>query len=88
MKQMQLLINSLSLLGNRLIQGISTFTLTTVIASNLGADQLGQYILALGYYSVFVTFFGLGLRTLFTRELAREGERASVYLVVVCYNLF
>ena len=81
MKQMQLLINSLSLLGNRLIQGISTFTLTTVIASNLGADQLGQYILALGYYSVFVTFFGLGLRTLFTRELAREGERASVYLV-------
>ena len=81
MKQMQLLINSLSLLGNRLIQGISTFTLTTVIASNLGADQLGQYILALGYYSVFVTFFGLGLRTLFTRELAREGEKASVYLV-------
>ena len=81
MKQVQLLVNSLSLLGNRLIQGISTFTLTTVIARNLGADQLGQYILALGYYSVFVTFFGLGLRTLFTRELAREGERASVYLV-------
>ena len=81
MKQIQLLVNSLSLLGNRLIQGISTFTLTTVIARNLGADQLGQYILALGYYSVFVTFFGLGLRTLFTRELAREGERASVYLV-------
>lgn len=81
MKQMQLLINSLSLLINRLIQGISTFTLTTVIARNLGADQLGQYILALGYYSVFVTFFGLGLRTLFTRELAKDGKKASVYLV-------
>jgi O-antigen/teichoic acid export membrane protein len=81
MKKIQFLINSLSLIGNRLIQGIATFTLTTVIARNLGADLLGQYILAIGYYSVFVNFFGLGLRTLFIRELARGGQKTSVYLV-------
>lgn len=77
----QLLINSLSLLGNRLIQGISTFTLTTVIARNLGAEQLGQYILAIGYYYIFVTLFGLGLKTLFTSELAKKDKKISVYLV-------
>jgi O-antigen/teichoic acid export membrane protein len=81
MTQTQILINSLSLLGNRAIQGVSTFALTTVIARNLGAEQLGQYILAIGYYVIFVTFFGLGLRTLFTRELAKASERTSVYLV-------
>lgn len=81
MTQAQILINSLSLLGNRVIQGIATFALTTVIARNLGAEQLGQYILAIGYYCIFVTFFGLGLRTLFTRELSKTGEKASVYLV-------
>ena len=81
MKQQKLLINSLSLLSNRLIQGISTFALTTVIARNLGAEQLGQYVLAIGYYSVFVTFFGLGIRTLFIRELAKEGGKAPIYLV-------
>ena len=81
MKQQKLLINSVSLLSNRLIQGISTFALTTIIARNLGAEQLGQYVLAIGYYSVFVTFFGLGIRTLFIRELAKEGEKAPIYLV-------
>jgi O-antigen/teichoic acid export membrane protein len=81
MTQARILINSLSLLGNRAIQGVATFTLTTVIARNLGAEQLGQYVLAIGYYVVFVTFFGLGLRTLFTRELAKASEKTPVYLV-------
>lgn len=81
MKQIQLLINSLSLIGNRLVQGIATFILATAIARNLGADRLGQYILAISYYSVFVTFFGLGLRTLFTRELSKDSSKISIYLV-------
>jgi O-antigen/teichoic acid export membrane protein len=81
MKKIRLLINSLSLLSNRLIQGISTFALTTVIARNLGADKLGQYVLAIGFYYIFVTFFGLGLRTLFTRELSRKPDNPGTYLV-------
>jgi O-antigen/teichoic acid export membrane protein len=81
MMRSQLFINSLSLLSNRLIQGISTFALTTVIARSLGAEHLGQYILAIGYYYIFVTLFGLGLKTLFTSELAKKDEEISVYLV-------
>ncbi|TAF06989.1 MAG: polysaccharide biosynthesis protein [Nostocales cyanobacterium] len=81
MAKPKLLKNSLSLLVNRLTQGIATFVLTTVIARNLGADELGQYILAISYYYIFVTFVGQGLKTLFTRELARETEATPVYLV-------
>ncbi|MEA5580245.1 oligosaccharide flippase family protein [Nodularia harveyana UHCC-0300] len=81
MTKPKLLKNSLSLLVNRLTQGIATFILTTVIARNLGAYELGQYILAISYYYIFVTFVGQGLRTLFTRELAREAEATPVYLV-------
>ncbi|MBD2690452.1 oligosaccharide flippase family protein [Anabaena catenula] len=81
MTKPKLLKNSLSLLVNRLTQGVATFVLTTVIARNLGADELGQYILAISYYYIFVTFVGQGLKTLFTRELAREAEATPVYLV-------
>ncbi|HYW21788.1 MAG TPA: oligosaccharide flippase family protein [Nodularia sp. (in: cyanobacteria)] len=81
MTQQKLLKNSLSLLVNRLTQGISSFVLTTVIARNLGAYELGQYILAISYYYIFVTFMGQGLKTLFTRELARESETTAVYLI-------
>jgi O-antigen/teichoic acid export membrane protein len=49
MTKPKLLKNSLSLLVNRLTQGIATFVLTTVIARNLGSHELGQYILAISY---------------------------------------
>jgi O-antigen/teichoic acid export membrane protein len=81
MTEPKLLKNSLSLLVNRLTQGIATFVLTAVIARELGADKLGQYILAISYYYIFVTFVGQGLKTLFTRELSKEAEKTSVYLV-------
>ncbi|HLO83783.1 MAG TPA: oligosaccharide flippase family protein [Nostocaceae cyanobacterium] len=81
MARPKLFKNSLSLLANRLTQGIATFVLTTVIARNLGAYELGQYILGISYYYIFVTFVGQGLKTLFTRELAREAEETPVYLV-------
>jgi O-antigen/teichoic acid export membrane protein len=81
MTQLKLLRNSFSLLANRLTQGISSFVLTTVIARNLGSHELGQYILAISYYYIFVTFISQGLKTLFTRELAKEAEKTPVYLV-------
>jgi O-antigen/teichoic acid export membrane protein len=81
MKKPRLFKNSLSLLVNRLTQGIASFVITTVVARNLGAHELGQYILAVSYYYIFVTLVGQGLKTLFTRELAKEAEATSVYLV-------
>ncbi|MDZ8050725.1 MAG: oligosaccharide flippase family protein [Aulosira sp. ZfuVER01] len=81
MAQPKVLKNSLSLLINRLTQGITTFILTAAIARNLGAYSLGQYLLAVSYYYIFVNFASQALKTLFTRELARSPEETPLYLV-------
>ncbi|OUL37163.1 polysaccharide biosynthesis protein [Nostoc sp. T09] len=81
MANSKLLKNSLSLLINRITQGITTFVITAAIARNLGASELGQYTLAISYYYIFVTIASQGLKTLFTRELARKPEEIPVYLV-------
>lgn len=77
----KLAINSISMLVNRLTQGIATFVLTAAIARTLGAYALGQYLLAISYYCIFVNLASQGFKTLFTRELARDPEITPVYLV-------
>jgi len=69
------------MLVNRLTQGIVTFVLTAAIARTLGAYALGQYLLAISYYYIFVNLASQGFKTLFTRELARDPEITPVYLV-------
>lgn len=77
----KLTVNSIALLANRLTQGIATFILTAAIARTLGAESLGQYLLAINYYYIFVNLASQGFKTLFTRELARDPEITPVYLV-------
>jgi O-antigen/teichoic acid export membrane protein len=81
MSKPKLLINSLSLLVSRLTQAIVTFILTTIIARNLGADELGNYILGISYYYIFVEGVGQPLKTLFTRELAQKPAEKVRYLI-------
>jgi O-antigen/teichoic acid export membrane protein len=76
-----LAVNSIAMLANRLTQGIATFILTAAIARTLGADALGQYLLAISYYYIFVNLASQGFKTLFTRELTRNLDPTSVYLV-------
>lgn len=73
--------NSLSILINRLTQSITTFVLVAFIARILGSYQLGQYLLAFSYYFIFMTIASEGLKTLFTREIARNPQETSVYFV-------
>ncbi|WP_375471488.1 oligosaccharide flippase family protein [uncultured Nostoc sp.] len=73
--------NSLSMMLNRLAQSITAFVLTASIARTLGAEALGQYLLAYSYYFIFVGIASQGLKTLFTRELAREPQKTPVYLM-------
>ncbi|WP_335215353.1 oligosaccharide flippase family protein [Nostoc sp.] len=73
--------NSLSMIVNRLAQSITAFVLTASIARTLGAEALGQYLLAYSYYFIFVGIASQGLKTLFTRELAREPEKTPIYLM-------
>lgn len=77
----KLIGNSISMLVNRLTQGIATFVLTATIARTLGADALGQYLLAINYYFIFVNVASQGFKTLFTRELTHNPEIAPIYLV-------
>jgi O-antigen/teichoic acid export membrane protein len=77
----KLAVNSIAMLANRLTQGIASFILTAAIARTLGAEVLGQYLLAISYYYVFVTLASQGFKTLFTRELTRNLEATPVYLV-------
>lgn len=77
----KLLINSVSVLINRLAQSITTFVLVAAIARILGAYELGQYMLAFSYYYVFMTLASQGLKTLFTRELSLYPAETPVYLV-------
>ena len=72
--------NSLAMLINRLAQSVATFVLSAAIARSLGADALGQYLLAFSLYYIFVTLASQGLRVFFTRELARNPEEISIYL--------
>jgi O-antigen/teichoic acid export membrane protein len=80
-EQKKLTLNSISLLSNRLTQGVATFMLTAAIARTLGAEALGQYLLAINYYYIFVNLSSQGFKTLFTRELTRNPEITPVYLV-------
>jgi O-antigen/teichoic acid export membrane protein len=77
----KLAANSISMLANRLTQGIATFILTAAIARTLGAEALGQYLLAINYYYIFIYLASQGFKTLFTRELTHNPELTPVYLV-------
>jgi O-antigen/teichoic acid export membrane protein len=77
----KLAVNSIAMLANRLTQGVATFILTAAIARTLGTEVLGQYLVAVNYYYIFVNLASQGFKTLFTRELTRNPEITPVYLV-------
>lgn len=80
-EQRKLVTNSISMLVNRLTQGIATFVLTVTIARTLGAHALGQYLLAFSYYYMFMSIVSQGLKSFFIRQISRELQEIPVYLV-------
>lgn len=81
LKGKNLIVNSISMLVGRLTQAIGTFVITAAIARILGAESLGQYLLAMSYYYIFVNIASQGFKSLFTREIAREPELTPVFLI-------
>lgn len=77
----KLLVNSISMLLNRLVQSITNFVLSTAIIRILGAEELGKYLLGFSYYYIFMSVVSQGLKTFFIRELSRKELETSVYLV-------
>jgi len=73
--------NSFSMLVSRLAQSVTTFVLTATIARTLGADALGQYLLAFSFYYIFMSITSQGLKVFFTRELSRAPLEVPAYLI-------
>jgi O-antigen/teichoic acid export membrane protein len=80
-EQRKVVVNSFSILVNRLTQSITSFVLITFIARIRGPYELGQYLLAFSYYFVFMNLASQGFKTLFTREISRNPLETPVYLV-------
>ena len=82
--------NFSSLLTSEVVNRATTFVIYALIARYLGAFKFGQLSLALTLFFVFQVFAGAGLKTLITREVARDRTKTADYLingsavVVVC----
>ncbi|NET73536.1 MAG: oligosaccharide flippase family protein, partial [Sphaerospermopsis sp. SIO1G2] len=66
---------------NKLSRGVVTLVLSAIISRTLGAEVLGQYVLGISFFYIFVNLASQGFKTLFTREIARDPESTPLYLV-------
>lgn len=73
--------NFTSLLTSEVVNRATTFVLYALVARYLGAFEFGQLSLALSLFFVFQVLAGAGLKTLITREVARDKRSTSQYLV-------
>ena len=64
----------------RAIDRGTTFILTLVLASKLGAAAVGTYATALAFYGIFVTAGDAGATLFLIRELAKDKLRTSTYV--------
>jgi len=73
--------NFSSLMASEVVNRATTFVLYALIARYLGTFEFGQLSLALTLFFVFQVLAGAGLKTLITREIARDKTKTSQYLV-------
>lgn len=73
--------NAVSLVTSDLVNRASTFVLYALVARNLGAHEFGQLSLALTYFYLAQVLAVAGLKTLITREVAKNRANTERYLV-------
>jgi O-antigen/teichoic acid export membrane protein len=73
--------NFTSLLTSEVVNRATTFVLYALVARYLGAFEFGQLSLALTLFFIFAVLAGAGLRTLITREVARDRAKTDQYLI-------
>ena len=73
--------NFASLLTSEVVNRAATFILYAMVARYLGTLEFGQLSLALTFLFIFEVFAGAGLKTLITREVARDRAKTGQYLV-------
>ena len=73
--------NAASMLASDVVNRVTTFALYALVARHLGAVEFGQMSLALSMFFTFGVFAGAGLKTLITREVAKDSGQTDRYLV-------
>lgn len=80
MEKAKLAKNTIYYTGALTIQKILAFIYFWFISNSLFPGQLGQYVFALSYATLFSVFVDLGLSPVLTREASKNKEQANVYL--------
>ena len=62
------------------LQKIISFTYFTLLARNLGPENLGKYYFAISFTTVFAIFIDLGLINVLMREVAKRKDRAQLLI--------
>jgi O-antigen/teichoic acid export membrane protein len=73
--------NAIFILMSDVVNRASTFVLYALVARYLGAFEFGQMSLALMLFYTFQVFATAGLKTLVTREVAKDQTETDKYLV-------
>jgi O-antigen/teichoic acid export membrane protein len=68
--------NSVWLIAQPLIMGITSLVVTALVARHLGTNDYGVLLLLLSYAALFSPISNLGLRPYSVREIAASRERA------------
>ena len=64
------------------VQKILAFIYFWLISNSLLPGNLGQYVFALSFSTLFSIFIDLGLSSILTREAAKSKEQANSYLIL------
>lgn len=73
--------NAAALLTSDVLNRATTFVMYVLVARYLGIFEVGQMSLALTLFYVFQVFAVAGLKTLITREVAKDTNKTDQYLV-------
>jgi len=77
----RLITNTYSMFIAQGLQPFLSILLVVVIGRTLGKEIYGQYIIIFQIYSIFQITCSLGLKTLLTREVAKDKSNSNRYLV-------
>ncbi len=63
-----------------ILQKVVSFTYFTLLARNLGPENLGKYYLAISFATIFAIFMDFGMANVLTREAAKDHDKANKLL--------
>ncbi|MFA5076553.1 MAG: flippase [Patescibacteria group bacterium] len=72
--------NTTYLIVAYVVQKIMSFLYFILLARLIGVENIGKYIFALSFTTIFGIFIDLGLSSVLTREIAKDQSKATKYL--------